>query len=113
MKKEQQSRSSAAAGANSTRPLSALVSQILVAFTVEFDNEFVRHKLLSRSSTQEANRTSSWLGDTKSRSIGPTEKKTCRHDNRCCLRREILMKCCAKKCVLSRTNVVTITEDNV
>lgn len=42
MKKEQQSRSSAAAGANSTRPLSALLSQILVAFTVEFDNEFER-----------------------------------------------------------------------
>jgi len=42
MKKEQQSRSSAAAGAHSTRPLSALLSQILVAFTVEFDNDFVR-----------------------------------------------------------------------
>ena len=42
MKKERQSRSSALAGANSARPLSALLSQILVAFTVEFDNEFER-----------------------------------------------------------------------
>ncbi|HKV47961.1 MAG TPA: hypothetical protein VJN69_07710 [Candidatus Acidoferrales bacterium] len=42
MKKEQQSRPSAATDADSSRPLSALLSQMLVAFTVEFDNEFER-----------------------------------------------------------------------
>lgn len=42
MKKEQQPKPSTAESANLPRPLSALLSQILVAFTVEFDNEFER-----------------------------------------------------------------------
>src|SRR5579872_4125198 len=42
VKREQQPRHVTAASVNLTRPLSALLSQILIAFTVEFDNEFER-----------------------------------------------------------------------
>jgi hypothetical protein len=42
VKKEQRPRLKALGGINSDRPLSALLSQILVAFTIELDNEFER-----------------------------------------------------------------------